>query len=49
MADFNVFRKVRLQLTVASDLILKGDKIVLPETLRLKALESTHAPGDTIH
>ena len=33
------------QLTVADDLILKGNKIVLPKTLRLKALDLAHAPG----
>ena len=31
--DLNVFLKVSQQLTVADDLILKGNKIVLPETL----------------
>ena len=43
--DVNVFRKVSQQLTVADNLILKGNKIILPETLRLKALELAHAPG----
>ena len=32
-------------MTVADDLILKGNKIVLPETLHLKAPELAHAPG----
>ena len=44
-ADLNVFRNVSQQLTVADDFILKGNKIVLPETLRLKALDLAHAPG----
>ena len=43
--DLNVFPKVSQQLTVANDLILKGNKIVLPGTLRLKALDIAHAPG----
>ena len=43
--DLNVFLKVSQQLTVADYLILKGNKIVLPETLHLKALDLAHAPG----
>ena len=43
--DLYVFRKVSQQLTVADDFILEGNKIVLPEPLRLKALELAHAPG----
>ena len=39
------FRKVSQQLTVVDDLILKGNKTVLPETLRLKASDLAHAPG----
>ena len=44
--DLNVFCKVSQQLTVADHLILKGNKIVLPETLRLLALDLAHAPGN---
>ena len=40
--DLNVFRKVSQQLTVADDLILKGNEVVLPETLHLKADASGH-------
>ena len=43
--DLNVFLKVSQHLTAADDLILKGNKIVLPETLRLKAPELAHAPS----
>ena len=43
--DFNVFRNVSQQLTVADDFILKGNKSVLPETLRLIALDLAHTPG----
>ena len=43
--DLSVFPKVSQKLTVADDLILEGNKVVLPKNLCLKVLDLAHAPG----